>query len=105
MDTVVDPVARVAQLRKDIEYHNYRYYVLDDPVISDAEYDRLFDELVRLEAMHPELATPESPTRRVGGKPAEGFAPVRHRVMMLSLANAFHDADVRAFDRRCRGSL
>src|SRR5206468_6231173 len=75
------------------------------PEITDAEYDRLFQELVRLETEHPELATPDTPTQRVGAKPSEGFAAVEHRVPMLSLANAFDEEDVAAFDRRCREGL
>ena len=76
---------RARMLREQINYHNYRYYVLDSPEIPDAEYDRLYRELEALEAAHPELVTPDSPTRRVGGKPLEGFAPVKHRVPMLSI--------------------
>jgi DNA ligase (NAD+) len=80
-------------LRAAIDDANYRYYVLDDPSIPDAEYDRLLRELEALEAAHPELATADSPTRRVGARPASGFAQVRHAIPMLSLANAFTDAD------------
>src|SRR5512142_2042974 len=93
---------RAGQLRSEIEHHNYRYYVLDDPEISDARYDALFRELQQLESEYAELATPDSPTRRVGGAPLAGFGPVRHRVPMLSLNNAFSEADVAAFDRRVR---
>ncbi len=96
---------RVEQLRREIEYHNYRYYVLDSPVISDAEYDALMAELRRLEEQYPELVTPDSPTQRVGAPPSEAFAPVRHEVPMLSLDNAFTDEEVRAFDRRVREHL
>ncbi len=78
-------LARAAALRREIERHNYAYYVLDAPTIPDAEFDRLFRELQALEAEHPELVTPDSPTRRVGGKPLDGFAPVRHAVPMLSI--------------------
>jgi NAD-dependent DNA ligase len=77
----------------------------DAPEISDAEYDALFAELQQLESDHPELATPDSPTQRVGSKPSEGFATVTHRVPMLSLGNAFQDADIVNFDRRCREGL
>jgi len=91
---------RAAQLRRDIEYHNYRYYILDDPQIPDAEWDRLLQELRALEAAHPELVTADSPTQRVGAAPLDEFAEVRHRVPMLSLDNAFTDEDVHAFDRR-----
>lgn len=96
---------RIQQLRDTIEHHNYRYYVLDDPEIPDAEYDRLMAELRKLEEQHPELVTPDSPTRRVGGAVASAFAEVRHAVPMLSLDNAFSEDDVRAFDRRARERL
>jgi DNA ligase (NAD+) len=97
--------ARARELRAAIEEANHRYYVLDAPTISDAEYDRLFRELQDLEAQHPELATPDSPTRRVGAAPLEAFGTVRHRVPMLSLNNAFADSEVEAFDRRAREGL
>ncbi|MGQ9685552.1 MAG: NAD-dependent DNA ligase LigA [Thiobacillaceae bacterium] len=96
---------RLAALRAEIEYHNYRYYVLDDPVIPDAEYDRLMRELLELEAAWPELVTPDSPSQRVGAKPLKEFREVQHAVPMLSLNNAFTDADVLAFDRRVREGL
>ena len=96
---------RVRLLRREIERHNHLYYVLDAPEVSDAEWDAMFAELASLEAAHPELVTPDSPTQRVGARPAEGFAEVTHRVPMLSLANAFADEDVAAFDRRCREIL
>ena len=88
---------RVAQLRELLEYHNHRYYVLDNPEIEDAEYDALFRELQGLEAEHPELADPNSPTRRVGGRIAEGFAPFTHPVPMMSLDNAMNLAEWREF--------
>ena len=97
--------ARINKLRDAINDHNYRYYVLDAPVISDAEYDRLFRELQDLEKQHPELITPDSPTQRVGAKPAEGFAEVRHDIPMLSLENAFDEDEMRSFDRRVRERL
>lgn len=97
-----DVAARVQQLREQINEHNYRYFVLDDPLISDAEYDALMRELVRLEETHPELVTPDSPTQRVGAAPSDAFAIVEHRVPMLSLANAFSPDDLRAFDARTR---
>jgi DNA ligase (NAD+) len=96
---------RVARLRGDIERHNYRYHVLDDPEIPDSAYDRLIRELRELEEAHPELVTPDSPTQRVGGAPVDAFAQVRHRVPMLSLDNAFSREDVVAFDRRVRERL
>jgi DNA ligase (NAD+) len=97
--------ARVKELRAAIEEANRRYYVLDAPTISDAEYDQLFRELVELEAQHPDLATPDSPTLRVGAAPLDAFGTVRHRVPMLSLNNAFEDVEVEAFDRRVREAL
>ncbi|MCS7206992.1 MAG: NAD-dependent DNA ligase LigA [Dehalococcoidia bacterium] len=103
----VDPkvVERIEWLRKEIHYHNYRYYVLDSPVISDAEYDALMRELRDLEARYPELVTPDSPTQRVGAPPAEGFAEVVHRQPMLSLANAFNEEEFRAWYERVRRLL
>jgi DNA ligase (NAD+) len=85
--------ARAAELRVRIEDANYRYHVLDDPAIPDADYDRLLRELEAIEHAHPDLATPDSPTRRIGARPAEGFAEVRHALPMLSLNNAFDVAD------------
>ncbi len=96
---------RVEALRKEIDYHNYRYYVLDAPVIPDAEYDRLMRELQELEAKYPELITPDSPTQRVGAPPAEAFAQVRHEIPMLSLDNVFDEAGFRDWDRRVREGL
>ena len=97
--------AQVAQLRAAIDQHNYRYYVLDDPSVPDAEYDRLMAQLRALEQAHPELVTPDSPTQRVGGAALPEFASVTHRVPMLSLDNAFSDEEVTAFDRRARERL
>ena len=97
--------ARARFLRDEIERHNYLYYVLDAPEIPDAEYDKLFRELERLEAQYPELVTPDSPTRRVGAAPLSDFSQITHRVPMLSLNNAFEDEEVAAFDRRVRESL
>lgn len=96
---------RVAQLREEIEHHNYLYYVQDSPEIPDSEYDRLLRELESLEQAHPELIIPESPTQRVGATPLGQFAEVRHRVPMLSLSNAFDDEEVLNFDRRARERL
>jgi DNA ligase (NAD+) len=100
-----EAVQRAESLRTQLHHHNYRYYVLDDPEIPDAEYDRLFRELQDLEAEYPELRTPDSPTQRVGAPPEQGFAEARHRVPMLSLGNARSDADLRDFDRRIRKDL
>ena len=96
---------RVEALRRDIETHNYRYYVLDAPTIPDAEYDELFRELVELETAYLELASADSPTRRVGGAPLEEFPQVTHRTPMLSLNNAFTEEDAAGFDRRVREAL
>ncbi len=96
---------RVLKLRAEIDRHNHRYHVLDDPEIPDAEYDRLMKELRELEEQHPALIAPESPTQRVGGSPVAEFAQVRHRNPMLSLDNAFTREEVVAFDRRVRERL
>jgi DNA ligase (NAD+) len=98
-------VARVLELKETLERYNYRYHALDDPEVPDAEYDRLMLELRALEAEHPQLLTPDSPTQRVGAAPAAAFGAVKHRVAMLSLDNAFSDEEVRDFDRRIRERL
>lgn len=97
--------ARVKELRTSLDQHNYNYYVLDRPVVPDAEYDRLFRELQQLEQQYPQLITPESPTQRVGAAPLTDFAQVRHRTPMLSLNNAFENDAVVAFDKRVREAL
>ncbi|MDR3392600.1 MAG: NAD-dependent DNA ligase LigA [Sulfuriferula sp.] len=96
---------RAAALREQLEYHNYRYYVLDAPEISDAEYDKLFRELQALEQQYPELLTPASPTQRVGGTALTEFTQITHTTPMLSLNNAFSDDEVTAFDRRVREAV
>jgi DNA ligase (NAD+) len=96
---------RIEELRKLIEYHNWRYYVLDSPEISDAEYDALMRELVELEEKFPQFVTPDSPTQRVGAPPLEVFPTFRHRVPMLSLQNAFSEEDLIAFDKRIKRFL
>lgn len=96
---------RIKFLRREIERHNYQYYVLDEPLISDADYDLMFRELQNLEKHHPDLVTPDSPTRRVGAAPLPFFAKVKHRTPMLSLNNAFSEMEVRAFDDRIREVL
>ncbi len=101
-------VAKIEKLRNEIRRHEHLYYVLDKPEVSDAEYDALMNELKRLEDAHPELVTPDSPTQRVGGKPAEGFQKVRHSRPMLSLDNAYSQEELTDWDRRVRelaGSL
>ena len=95
-----DVQKKIDALRDKIRYHEHRYYVLDDPEISDAEFDKLMDELIALEAKHPELVTPDSPTQRVGGKPSEEFAKVRHSTPMLSLAKTTSEAELRDWERR-----
>jgi DNA ligase (NAD+) len=97
-----DPAKRVAELRAELRRHEHLYYVLDAPEITDAEYDALMNELKRIEAAHPELLTPDSPTQRVGGKPAEGFQKVRHSRPMLSLDNAYSAEELADWDRRVR---
>jgi DNA ligase (NAD+) len=95
-----DPAERIAQLSQQLHLHNYRYHVLDDPIISDAEYDALLRELRALEDAHPQLIAPDSPTRRVGAAPSEKFAKVRHPAPMLSLGNAFDEEGLRAWHKR-----
>lgn len=99
------PAARALELRRLLEHHNYRYHVLDDPEVSDAEYDRLLHELKAIEADNPDLITPDSPTQRVGARPVSELLEVVHTTPMLSLDNAFTDEDLIAFDRRVRERL
>jgi len=96
---------RADELRRLIEHHNYSYYVLDDPEVPDAEFDRLMRELEGIESHHPELVTPSSPTQRVSGTPQDGFETVRHQVPMLSLGNAFSEEEVADFQRRVEQGL
>ncbi len=100
-----DAKSEIQSLREQINYHNYRYYALDDPEIPDAEYDRLMRRLQQLETEHPDLVTPDSPTQRVGHAPLQQFREVRHLVPMLSLSNAMNRDEVLAFDRRVREKL
>ena len=102
---VKDIRKKVQELRKQIKFHSYRYYELDDPLIADSEYDQLFQELLDLEAHHPELVTPDSPTQRVGGKPLEEFKAVRHTHPMLSLENAFSERELLDFEERLKRFL
>jgi DNA ligase (NAD+) len=99
------PAARVLELKETLERYNYRYHALDDPEVPDAEYDRLMLELRALEAAHPQLLTPDSPTQRVGAAPVAAFGTVKHRLAMLSLDNAFSEEEVRDFDRRIHERL
>jgi len=91
---------KIETLREKVRYHEYRYYVLDDPEISDAEFDKLMEQLKKLETEHPDLVTPDSPTQRVGGKPREGFVKVRHSSPMLSLDNTYSEDELRSWERR-----
>lgn len=96
---------RIEELRKLIRYHDYRYYVLNQPEISDYEYDQLFAELKRLEEQYPEFITPDSPTQRVSEQPVEGFPKFKHKVPMLSLDNTYNEEDIREFDKRVKRML
>jgi DNA ligase (NAD+) len=100
-----DPAARAAELRRELDHHGYRYYVLDDPEIGDDQYDALLNELRAIEAEHPELVTSDSPTQRVGGEPVSDLEKVRHPQRMLSLANARSEAELRAWIQRMRNHL
>src|SRR5215510_2030208 len=103
MGTHTKDIAReIESLREELRRHEHLYYVLDAPEISDADFDRLMQELKKLEADHPELITPDSPTQRVGGKPREGFIKVQHSRPMLSLDNALNEQELRNWDRRVR---
>src|SRR5712691_8219107 len=95
-----DARKRVEELHEQINHHSYRYHVLDEPEVSDFDYDQMVKELQALEAEFPELITPDSPTQRVGGAPADLFAPVRHRAPMLSLDNAFSKEELEAWVAR-----
>nr|MBC8499823.1 NAD-dependent DNA ligase LigA [Candidatus Atribacteria bacterium] len=97
-----DIVKKIEELREKIRYHNYRYYVLDDPTVSDAEYDRLMRDLIELEEKYPQYITSSSPTQRVGIEPVSEFTTVKHTAPMLSLANAFSTEELRAFDQRIK---
>ena len=96
---------KIVKLREQINFHAHRYYDLDDPLIADSEYDRLFQELLKLEELHPEMATPDSPTARVGGKPLAEFKTVRHSHPMLSLENAFNEKELLEFEERLQRFL
>src|SRR5579862_5266074 len=100
-----DVATRIEKLRETLRHHERLYYVLDQPTITDAEYDALMRELRDLETAHPELLTADSPTQRVGGKPREGFVKVPHSAPMLSLDNALDEGELRDFDRRVRELL
>ncbi|HKO18471.1 MAG TPA: hypothetical protein VJU82_06260, partial [Acidobacteriaceae bacterium] len=96
---------QIEALREELRHHEHLYYVLDAPEISDAEYDSRMNRLKALEAEHPDLVTPDSPTQRVGGKPKEGFAKTQHSRPMLSLDNAYNESELRAWEQRVRDAL
>src|SRR5256712_1104376 len=101
----IDPAVRVEELREQIRRHEHAYYVLDQPEVSDAAYDALFLELRRIEDERPDLLTTDSPTQRVSGEASDQFAKVRHRSPMLSLQNAFDEAEIRGFDKRVHAAV
>src|SRR5215217_9264294 len=98
----MDPLTRINELRQEIRHHEEQYYTHSSPEISDEHFDRLLHELEKLEAEHPDLVTPDSPTQRVAGRPTEAFPTVEHLAPMLSLDNAYDEDDLRAFDERLR---
>src|SRR5689334_24333402 len=102
---MIDPAREIEKLREELRRHEHLYYVLDQPEISDSEYDTLMRRLQELEEHYPDLATADSPTQRVGGKPREGFVKVRHSSSMLSLDNALNDGELRDFDNRVKDLL
>src|SRR5471032_2610616 len=103
--TKQDAKKKIDALRQTLRQHDYRYYVLDHPEISDLAYDKLYKALQTFEADFPELITADSPTQRVGGQPVEGFAPVKHRVPMLSLDNTYNEEELAEWDARVRKGL
>src|ERR1041385_2941489 len=96
---------RIEKLSKELEEHNYRYYVLDNPSISDFEFDQMMNELIGLEKEFPQFASPDSPTQRVGGQITKSFRSVRHKYPMLSLGNTYNEEDLRDFDERVRKAI
>src|SRR5262249_35149539 len=100
MPAAKDVAKKIEALREEIRHHEYRYFVLDDPEISDQKFDQLTAQLKQLEAEHPDLITPDSPTQRVGGKPREGFVKARHSSPMLSLDNTYNEDELRAWESR-----
>ena len=105
MASAPSPEKQINKLREEIRHHEHLYYVLDTPELTDAQYDALVNQLKALEAEHPELITPDSPTQRVGGKPKEGFVKTPHSRPMLSLDNAYNEDELRAWDQRVRDAL
>ncbi|MDY6982179.1 MAG: NAD-dependent DNA ligase LigA, partial [Pseudomonadota bacterium] len=100
-----DPKKELERLRREIEHHNRQYHQLDKPEITDQDFDRLFQRLLELEAQHPDLVTPDSPSQRVGSAPLGGFAQVTHAVPMLSLDKVFDEEDLKRFEERCKKRL
>src|SRR5690606_27434151 len=100
-----DPKKELERLRREIEHHNRQYHQLDKPEITDQYFDRLFQRLLELEAQHPDLVTPDSPSQRVGSAPLSGFAQVTHAVPMLSLDKVFDEGDLKRFEERCKKRL
>ena len=98
-------VDRILEIRKEIHNHNYNYYVLNDPIISDSNYDKLLRELEVLESTHPELITSDSPTQRIGAAPLTEFGTIQHSIPMQSLANAMNDDELNAFNKRVQKLL
>ena len=105
MEAFTKAQKRIEELKREIEKHNYHYYVLDDPLISDSQFDLLMRELMELENQFPELLTPDSPSQRVGGEPLKGFKTFQHRTPLLSLGNAFGKEELLDFHRRVVNSL
>ena len=107
MSAIINPeiIEKIQDLRKTLHHHNHRYYVLDDPEISDSEYDRLMQELIRMEKDYPDLASPDSPSSRVGAPPLAKFDSITHTIPMLSLDNGFADEDILDFDKRIKRNL
>ncbi|PQP32921.1 DNA ligase (NAD(+)) LigA, partial [Desulfobacteraceae bacterium SEEP-SAG10] len=107
MQEGIDPfvIKKVEDLREALHRHNYRYHVLDDPEVSDSEYDRMMQELITLETDYPDLSSPDSPTLRVGATPLDKFETVEHSIPMLSLDNGFKDSDIIEFDLRVKRNL
>ena len=101
----LSPDQQIQALRDELRHHEHLYYVLDAPELTDAQYDALMNRLKKLEAEHPELVTPDSPSQRVGGKPREGFVKTPHSRPMLSLDNAYNEDELRAWDKRVRDAL
>lgn len=105
MVSLADVQRQIGELRQEIQDHDYKYYVLDNPAITDEQYDRLMKQLIQLESQYPQLITPDSPSQRVGGEVQQGFNSVKHLIPMLSLGNAFNQGELRDFDRRVRTAM